>query len=122
MKRPPQHHHARRLQFEQSLGDQIELLHPALVRVRPFLEQVRDIDAFVAQTAALGIGRVVHVGHDAHQSALLPVLDRGGIGDLGRDAPTAKVRIVGAHQRGPLARRLVNPLHDPGGSSRCRNP
>jgi hypothetical protein len=113
VERPPQDHHARRFELQQSVRDQIELLHPALVRVRPFLEQVRDIDAPVAQTAALGIGRIVHVGHDAHQAALLPILDRRGIGDLGCDAPPSKVRIVGPQQCGPLARGLVNPFHDP---------
>jgi hypothetical protein len=113
VKRPPQHHDARRLELQQALRNQIELLHPAFVRVRAFFEQVRDIDALVAQAAALGIGRVVHVGHDGHQTALPPVLDRRRIGDLRRDAAPAKVGIVGAHQRGPLSRRLVNPLHDP---------
>ena len=113
VKRPPQHHHARILEFEQSVRYKIKFPNPALVRVRPFLEQVCDIDALVAQAAALGIGRIVHVRHNAHQPALLPVLDRGGIGGLSRYTSPSKVCVVSPHQRRPLVRQFVNPIHDP---------
>jgi len=45
-------------------------------------EDIGNIDAPVAQAAALGIGGIVHVGHDVHQAALTPVLDGRGVGAL----------------------------------------
>jgi len=82
------------------------------VHVAAARQQGFQVNALVAQAAALGIGRVVKVGTEGDQTALVPVLDGGLVRRFVGEAAVLEIGVIGSQEGGPL----VGPdMHELGG-------
>ncbi len=113
VERPPEHHHAGGLQLLQARRELVELFHPPPVGVSVGLEQVRDLHARVAQTAAPRVGGIVEVGAHRDQSALPPVGDGRLVRGLEGESAATEVRVIDPHEGRPMTGQMVNLLQHP---------
>ena len=103
VKRPPQDDDIGVLQFLESVGEDVEFLHPPRVGLAARRDDRLQIDALVAESAALWIGRVVKVRTDRHQPALAAVVDGQAVHRLGLDAALAEIGVVQADHGRPVS-------------------
>ena len=108
MEGPPQNHDMGRAQLLQAGRQQVQFAQPARVGWVVGVQQAGQIHAFVAQAAAVGVGRIVEMGADGDQAALVPIRQGGLIRPGCFQSAPAQIRVVHPQDGGPVPCFFIN--------------